>query len=118
MAFPNLDAIDQFRVQASSFSAENGRDPIQVIMVTKSGTNQFHGTLWEFLRNDALDARNTFATSKPVLRRNQYGYSIGGPVFKNKTFFFTSFEGLKVRTQTIYDSPTSPLRSSRATSHR
>lgn len=106
MAFPNLEAIDQFRVQASSFSAENGRDPIQVIMVTKSGTNQFHGTLWEFLRNDALDARNTFATSKPVLRRNQYGYSIGGPVFKNKTFFFTSFEGLKVRTQTIYDSPT------------
>jgi hypothetical protein len=106
MAFPNLEAIEQFRVQASSFSAENGRDPIQVIMVTKSGTNQFHGTLLEFLRNDTLDARNTFSANKPELRRNQYGYSFGGPIIKNKTFFFSSFEGLKVRTQTIYNSPT------------
>jgi hypothetical protein len=108
MAFPNLEAVDQFRVQTSSFSAENGRDPVQVTMVTKSGTNQFHGTLWEFLRNDKLDARNSFLVSKPYLRRNQYGFSVGGPIFKNKTFFFASFEGLRVRGQGGYNSPTIP----------
>lgn len=106
MAMPNLDAVEQFRVQTSSFSAENGRDPIQVTMITKSGTNQYHGTLWEFLRNDKLDARNAFLTSKPYLRRNQYGFSAGGPVIKNRTFFFTSFEGLKVRMQGGYNSTT------------
>ncbi len=106
MAFPNLDAVQQFRVQASSFSAEHGRDPIQVSMITKSGTNQYHGTLWEFLRNDKLDARNALLHDKPRLRRNQYGFSAGGPIFKNKTFFFTSFEGLKFRGQGGYNSIT------------
>ena len=60
-AIPNPDTIAQFSVSTSNFSAENGRNPVQVNMVTKSGTNEFHVTLWEFLRNDALDARNTFA---------------------------------------------------------
>ena len=106
MAFPNLDAVDQFRVQTSSFSAENGRDPIQVTMITKSGTNQLHGTLWEFLRNDKLDARNAFLPTKPYLRRNQYGFSAGGPIVRNKTFFFASFEGLKIRMQGGYNSIT------------
>ncbi len=106
MAFPNLEAIDQFRVQTSSFSAENGRDPIQVTMITKSGTNQVHGTLWEFVRNDIFDARNTFLATKPTLRRNQYGASGGGPVVKNKTFFFGAFERVDIRTQTVYNSPT------------
>ena len=106
MAFPNLEAVEQFRVQSSNFSAENGRDPLQVILITKAGTNQFHGTLWEFLRNDKLDARNAFTHTKPTLRRNQFGFSAGGPIVKNKTFFFTSFEGLKFRGQTIYNSNT------------
>ena len=106
IGFPNLDAVDQFRVQTSSFSAENGRDPIQVTMITKSGTNQFHGTLWEFLRNDKLDARNAFLTNKPTLRRNQYGFSAGGPIVRNRTFFFTSFEGLNLRAQGGYNSTT------------
>lgn len=106
MAFPNLDAVEQFRVQTSSFSAENGRNPLQVVMITKSGTNQYHGTLWEFLRNDKFDARNAFTHTKPTLRRNQYGFSAGGPIIKNKTFFFASFEGLKIRAQGIYNSPT------------
>src|SRR5262249_17442274 len=106
--FPNLDSVAQFRVQTSSFSAENGRQPLQVQMVTKSGTNEIHGTVWEFLRNDALDARNTFARSKPTLRRNQYGFSAGGPIVKNKTFIFTSFEGLKIRTQSIFNQNTIP----------
>ena len=106
MAFPNLDAVDQFRVQASSFSAENGRDPIQVSMITKSGTNEYHGTLWEFLRNDKLDARSALLHDKPTLRRNQYGFSAGGPIVKNKTFVFSSFEGLKFRGQGGYNSIT------------
>src|SRR5262249_494897 len=108
IVFPNLDSVAQFRVQTSSFSAENGRQPLQVQMVTKSGTNEIHGTVWEFLRNDALDARNTFARSKPTLRRNQYGFSAGGPIVKNKTFLFSSFEGLKIRTQAIFNQPTIP----------
>ena len=99
MAFPNLDAVEQFKVQTNSFSAESGRDPLQVSMITKSGTNQFHGSLWEFLRNDKLDARNAILHDKPTLRRNQYGFSGGGPVVRNKTFFFASFEGLKIRGQ-------------------
>ena len=108
IVFPNLDAVAQFRVQTSSFSAENGRQPLQVQMITKSGANEIHGTVWEFLRNDALDARNTFARSKPTLRRNQYGFSAGGPIVKNKTFVFTSFEGLKIRTQSIFNQNTIP----------
>jgi hypothetical protein len=99
MGFPNLDAVEQFKVQTNSFSAESGRDPLQVSMITKSGTNQYHGSLWEFLRNDKLDARNAILHDKPVLRRNQYGFSGGGPIIRNKTFFFASFEGLKIRGQ-------------------
>ncbi len=106
IAFPNLDSVAQFRVQTSNFSAENGRQPLQVQMITKSGTNQFHGTLWEFVRNDALDARNSFAQTKPTLRRNQYGFSAGGPAIRNRTFFFTSYEGLKVRSQAIFNQNT------------
>jgi hypothetical protein len=106
MAFPNLEAIEQFRVQTSSFSAENGRDPIQVTMITKSGTNQYHGTLWEFVRNDIFDSRNTFVAAKPTLRRNQYGFSGGGPAIKNKTFFFAALERVSIRTQGVYNSPT------------
>lgn len=106
VALPNLDSVAQFRVQTSSFSAADGRQPLQVQIITKSGTNQFHGTLWEFLRNDTLDARNTFALTKPKLRRNQYGFSAGGPIIKNRTFFFTSYEGLKIRQDTIYNQNT------------
>jgi hypothetical protein len=70
------------------------------LTVTKSGTNEFHGSLWEFLRNDAFDARNTFAATKPFLRQNQFGSDIGGPVLlpgyngRNPTFFFVDYEGL------------------------
>ena len=61
ITIPNVDTIAEFRVETSSFSAENGRQPIQMIMATKAGTNEFHGALWEFLRNDNLDARNAFS---------------------------------------------------------
>lgn len=104
MAIPNVDAVAEFNVQTSSFSAENGRNPIQVLIVTKSGTNQFHGAAWEFLQNDTLNARNTYALTAPKLRRNQFGASIGGPILKNRTFFYANFQGTPVRTDSIYNS--------------
>jgi hypothetical protein len=112
-AIPNPDTIAQFSVSTSNFSAENGRNPVQVNMVTKSGTNQYHVTLWEFLRNDALDARNTFAATNPKLIQNQFGLAGGGPVLiphayngKNKTFFFGSYEGTRIVQSKIYNSYT------------
>lgn len=104
ITLPDVDSISEFRVETSDFGAEHGRDPVQVIMVTKSGTNKFNGDAWEFLRNNALDARNTFASKTPKLVQNQFGGAVGGPVFKNKTFFFTSFEGTTIRQQSIYNS--------------
>ena len=105
-AIPNPDTIAQFNVSTSNFSAENGRNPIQITMVTKSGTNEFHGALWEFLRNDALDARNTFAASNPKLIQNQFGVAGGGPIIKNKTFFFGSYEGTRIIQAKVYNSLT------------
>ncbi len=102
---PNLDTIAEFNVETANFSAEHGRNPMQVLMVTKGGTNAFHGTLWEFHRNDKLDARNTFAASTPKLIRNQFGGEAGGPIIRNKTFFFGSFEGITIRQEQIFNSP-------------
>ncbi len=106
MGFPNLDSVAEFRVQTSNFSAENGRNPLQVTMVTKSGTNEYHGSLWEFLRNDKLDARNTFLPVKDTLRRNQFGAGGGGHIVRNKTFFYASLEDLRVRRQGGFNSLT------------
>jgi hypothetical protein len=110
MAVPNVDTIAEFSVETNSFSAEQGRNPLQVLMLTKSGTNNFHGTAWEFLRNEKLDAFNTFAkipgARKPKLSRNQFGATLGGPVIKNRTFFFASFEGTTIRQARIYNSNT------------
>ncbi len=107
--YPIIDAIQEFRVDTNSPSAEYGRTNGGVIMVNqKSGTNDFHGTLFEFLRNENLNARNLFATTgaKPRFRRNQYGFVFGGPVQKNKTFFFIDWQGTRldqgvVRTSTV-----------------
>ena len=104
MAIPNVDAIAEFSVETNSFSAESGRDPVQVMLVTKSGSNAFHGAAWEFLQNDVLNARNTFALTVPKLRRNQYGFAAGGPIIHDRTFFFTSFQGTPIRSDTIYNS--------------
>ena len=105
IAIPSVDTIAEFSVQASSFSAEYGRDPLHVIMATKSGTNEYHGTLWEFMRNDKFAARNAFSNeSAQKLIQNQFGASAGGRIIRDKTFFFTSFEGLRVRQQQIFDS--------------
>ena len=105
-SIPNLDTVAQFSVQTGNFAAENGRNPVQVLMVTKGGTNEFHGTLWEFHRNAAIDARNTFATDIPKLIRNQYGFSLGGPILRNRTFFFISDEFLSIKRERIYNADT------------
>ena len=96
--FPNPDAIEEFSVQTNSFSAEYGRGSGAIVnVVTKSGTNQFHGSAFEFLRNGDLNARNFFATSQDRLKRNQFGGSFGGPVIKNKLFFFGTYQGTQIR---------------------
>lgn len=104
IAIPNVDTIAEFNVEGSSFSAEYGRDPMQVVMMTKAGTNEYHGSLWEFLRNDKFAARNTFASTTPKLIQNQFGAAGGGRIIRDRTFFFASFEGLRVRSDTIFNS--------------
>jgi hypothetical protein len=97
---PSLEMVQEFKLEANNYSAEFGRySGGQVNINTKSGTNRFHGTLFEFLRNDALDAKNFFVLptqDKPPLRRNQFGGSVGGPIKKDKLFFFFSYEGLRL----------------------
>jgi hypothetical protein len=93
---PPPDAVQEFKIQTNVYDAAFGKTAGSTInLVTRSGTNQFHGTVYEFLRNDKLDAQNYFAPEKPAYRRNQYGGSIGGPIFKDKTFFFFNYEGLR-----------------------
>jgi hypothetical protein len=93
---PNLDSIEEFRLITNSFDAEYGKFSGAVVnAITKSGTNGFHGDVFEFLRNDKLDATNYFAPSKSELRRNQFGYAAGGPVLKNKVFWFSDYQGTR-----------------------
>ncbi len=96
--FPNPDALEEFSVQTNNYSAEHGRASGAVVnIVTKSGTNQFHGSAFEFLRNGALNARNFFSTIPDTLKRNQFGGSFGGPVIKDKLFFFGTYQGMQLR---------------------
>lgn len=97
-ALPNPDAVQEFRIITNSYSAEFGRFAAGIVdVVTKSGSNGIHGSLFEFLRNDALNASNWSALSKPPLRRNQFGGSFGGPLRKDRTFCFASYSGLRQR---------------------
>jgi len=100
--FPIVEAIQEFKVEVNSPPAEFGRFNGGVVnLTTKSGTNDFHGSVFEFLRNEALNARNLFAPAtaanpkKPVFRRNQFGFVLGGPVIKDKTFFFGDYQGTR-----------------------
>src|SRR5579871_4826934 len=93
---PNLDSIEEFRLITNSFDAEYGKFSGAVVnAITKSGTNGFHGDAFEFIRNDKLHAKNYFAPSKSELRRNQFGYAAGGPVIKNKLFWFSDYQGTR-----------------------
>lgn len=95
---PSVDAIQEFKVQSGSYSAEYGRAAGAVLNVAiKSGTNRFSGTAYDFLRNDKLDAIQYFSRGKPTLRRNQFGFSLGGPVQRNRIFFFINYEGMLER---------------------
>ena len=92
-----VDAVREFNVQRDNYSAEFGKHPGgQVIIVTQSGSNQWHGSAFEFLRNNALDAKNFFdQNSAPPFQRNQFGAALGGPIKSDKTFFFANYEGLR-----------------------
>ena len=115
---PSVDALEEFKVQTGVYSAEFGREASQVNVVTKSGTNTFHGTGFEFLRDDKLDARpyaftaSQAAAPKPPFHWNQYGYTAGGPVWTNRLFFLSNFEGYKDRKQfqTLYSVPSAAMR--------
>lgn len=100
--FPIIDSIQEFKVEVNSPPAEFGRFNGGVVnLTTKSGTNQLHGSIFEFLRNEALNARNLFQPKtaanpdKPVFRRNQFGFVLGGPIVKDKTFFFGDYQGTR-----------------------
>lgn len=110
---PSINTVQEFKLDNSTFSAEYGRNSGAIVNIaTRSGTNEYHGELFEFLRNEALDARNFFDARKPPFKRNQFGFNFGGPlnlphfgeggpIFsykgKNRTFFFFSYEGLRQR---------------------
>jgi len=100
---PSVDAVQEFKVQQANFSAEIGLSGATIVnVVTRSGTNVFHGSVYEFLRNQALDANNWFNNANnvplPPLRLNQFGFTIGGPIRKDRTFFFFNYEGTRERT--------------------
>src|SRR5439155_16932641 len=93
---PFPDALQEFKVETSGLSAQNAKSAA-VSSVTKSGTNEFHGNLFEFVRNDLFNARNYFATTNSTLKRNQFGGTVGGPVIRNKLFFFGGYQGGTIR---------------------
>jgi Carboxypeptidase regulatory-like domain len=108
---PTPDAVEEFRVMTNTYSAEFGQGAGSIFLaVTKSGTDTFHGSLYEYLRNSDANARNLFASAVPLLKQNQFGGTFGGPVRlphyngKDRTFFFVSYEGLRLRSQTIDNS--------------
>ena len=95
---PSIDALQEFNVQTGVYSAEYGRNPSQVIVATKSGTNDFHGTVFEFHRNENMDAKEWRLTGeKNPFVRNQFGFTLGGPLVRNRLFFLSNFESLKER---------------------
>jgi hypothetical protein len=120
---PSIDALQEFKVQTGIYPAEFGRQATQINVSTKSGTNDYHGTLFEFLRNDALDAKQYAFTSKPVTKDpfkwNQFGYTFGGPVWipkifngKNRLFFMSNYEAFRQRrqVQALYNLPSAAMR--------
>src|SRR5205823_11972008 len=99
---PNPDSIQEFKVQVGQYDASYGRNAgANVDVVTKSGTNQFHGDVWEYFRNTALNANDYFLNRakqpKGVLDQNQFGFTLGGPVVKNNAMFFVSYQGTRER---------------------
>ena len=102
----SIDSIQEFKVLSSTYSAEYGRSTGDIVnVITKSGGNSFHGTAFEYFRNDAMDAKNFFATETTPLHLNQFGGNLGGPLVKEKLFFFVNYEGVRQ----IVNLPTGPV---------
>ena len=98
VVMPSVDALQEFKVQTSNYNAEFGRATGAVVNATiKSGTNQVHGVLYEFVRNDTLDARNFFDAQRPAYKQNQFGADLGGAIIRDKLFAFGDYEGLRIR---------------------
>ncbi len=110
--FPNLESIQEFQVQTGNYDAQFASGGAVVNVVTRSGSNQIHGSAFEFFRNNALDARQFFDAQKPQFQQNQFGFAIGGPIRKNKTFYFGDYQGLRVHTAptSILSEPTAAMR--------
>ena len=107
---PTPDAIEEFRVISNTFDAEYGRNSGAVVnVVTKSGTNQWHGNVYEYFRNKVLNAQGFFNTEKPQFNQNQFGGTFGGPIKKDRTFFFVSYEGRRIRSGQSGDIVNVPL---------
>lgn len=111
---PPPDAIQEVKVITSGVTAEFPRGSASVSAVTKSGTNEFHGSLWDYFRNDDLDARSFFANSVPKLRYNQPGATLGGPIRRNKAFFFLTYQRLETRADVVSSSGFPPTDAERA----
>lgn len=111
--YPSVDALQEFKVQSSNYSAEyGGQSGANINVNLRSGTNEFHGSVFEFFRNNALDARGYFAPEprpKPILRRNQFGAVIAGPLKKNKLFFMQGYEGVREKRQSASTAIVMPL---------
>jgi hypothetical protein len=99
----SVDALQEFRVQQSGYSAEFSQSGGALNATTKSGSDQLHGALFDFMRNDAFDARNFFALQTEELKRQQFGGTLGGPVIRKRTFFFTSYEGMRERQGLVFN---------------
>src|SRR4051812_44559622 len=106
---PSINTVEEFKIDNSTYSAEYGRNSGAIVNIaTRSGTNAFHGEVFEFLKNDVWDARNYFSSTIPPFKRNNFGAALGGPIIKNRTFFFASYEGTRQRqgltiNQTVLD---------------
>ena len=101
---PPPDAIQEFRVETNNMTAQYGGGGAILNVVLKSGTNKFHGVAYDFLRNNALDARNFFAATNPELRQNQFGAALGGPIKRDKLFFFVDYQGTRIRDGQTFNS--------------
>ena len=110
--FPNLESIEEFKVQIGNYDAQFSSGGAVVNVVTRSGGNQVHGSAFEFLRNAALNARQFFDAGVPAFQQNQFGFAIGGPIKRNRTFFFGDYQGLNVHTSStsILSQPTAAMR--------
>jgi len=104
---PSIDAIQEFKISTNAYSAESGRALGGTVNVSiKSGSNDLHGTVFEFLRNEKLDAKNFFDPAdspRAPFKRNQFGFSVGGPIIKNRTFFFGDYEGTRIRESSTFN---------------